>query len=51
MESFGVDFGGTKSAHSFTFTGFTRGFKDVVVMKEYYKKERIGPETLEADFL
>ena len=46
----GVDFGGTKSAHSFTFTGFTRGFKDVVVMKEYYKKERIGPETLEADF-
>ena len=25
----GVDFGGTKSAHSFTLTGFTKGFKQV----------------------
>jgi PBSX family phage terminase large subunit len=46
----GVDFGGTKSAHAFTFTGFTKGFKEVVTIKEYYKKKRISPSTLEADF-
>ena len=46
----GVDFGGTKSAHAFTFTGFTKGFKEVVIIKEYYKKKRISPRTLEADF-
>ncbi len=46
----GVDFGGTKSAHSFTFTGFTKGFKEVVTVKEYYKKKRISPSQLEADF-
>lgn len=47
----GVDFGGTKSAHAFTFTGFTKGFKEVVTVKEYYKKKRISPATLEADFV
>lgn len=47
----GVDFGGTKSAHAFTFTGFTKGFKEVVTVKEYYKKKRISPATLEADFI
>lgn len=46
----GVDFGGTKSAHAFTFTGFTKGFKEVVTIKEYYKKKRISPAQLEADF-
>lgn len=46
----GVDFGGNKSAHAFTFTGFTQRFKDVVVIKEYYKKERISPSQLETDF-
>ncbi|SHI43104.1 PBSX family phage terminase large subunit [Parasporobacterium paucivorans] len=46
----GVDFGGTKSAHSFTFTGFTYGYKEVVTIKEYYRKERINPAQLEADF-
>ena len=47
----GVDFGGTKSAHAFTFTGFTKGFKHVVTIKEYYKKQRISPAQLEADFI
>ena len=46
----GVDFGGTKSAHAFTFTGYTHGFKEVVTIKEYYKKKRISPAQLEADF-
>lgn len=47
----GVDFGGTKSAHAFTFTGFTKGYKYVVTVKEYYKKKRISPAQLEADFI
>ncbi len=47
----GVDFGGTKSAHAFTFTGFTQGYRHVVTVKEYYKKKRISPAQLEADFV
>lgn len=47
----GVDFGGTKSAHSFTLTGFTAGFKQVVVLDEYYCKKRIDPKQLQNDFI
>lgn len=47
----GVDFGGTKSAHSFTLTGFTKGFKEVVVLDEYYCKKRINPKQLQEDFI
>ena len=47
----GVDFGGTKSAHSFTLTGFTKGYKQVVVLDEYYRKKRINPKQLQDDFI
>ena len=47
----GVDFGGTKSAHSFTLTGFTRGYKQVVVLDEYYCRKRINTRQLEEDFI
>lgn len=47
----GVDFGGTKSAHSFTLTGFTRGYKQVVVLDGYYCKKRINPKQLQDDFI
>ena len=47
----GVDFGGTKSAHSFTLTGFTRGYQQVVVLDEYYCKKRINPKRLTNDFI
>lgn len=47
----GVDFGGTKSAHSFTLTGFTKGYKQVIVLDEYYRKKRIGPDQLQKDFV
>ena len=47
----GVDFGGTKSAHSFTLTGFTRGYKQVVILDEYYRKKRINPKQLQDDFI
>ena len=47
----GVDFGGTKSAHSFTLTGFTKGYKQVVVLDEYYCRKRINPKQLQDDFI
>ena len=47
----GVDFGGTKSAHSFTLTGFTRGYKQVVILDEHYRKKRITPKQLQDDFI
>lgn len=47
----GVDFGGTKSAHSFTLTGFTKGFKQVVVLDEWYCKRRINPSQLQEAFV
>lgn len=47
----GVDFGGTKSAHSFTLTGFTKGYKQVVVLGEWYCKKRINPEQLQRAFV
>ena len=47
----GVDFGGTESAHSFTLTGFTKGYKQVVVLDEYYCKKRINPKQLQDDFI
>lgn len=47
----GVDFGGNKSAHSFKLTGFTQGYKEMITLDEYYRKERINPAQLEEDFI
>lgn len=47
----GVDFGGTKSAHSFTLTGFTNGFREVIVLDEYYCKKRLNPKQLQEAFV
>lgn len=51
----GVDFGGSKSAHSFTLTGFTQGFKQVIILDEYYhnnlKNGRLSPAQVEAAFI
>lgn len=51
----GVDFGGSKSAHSFTLTGFTPGYKKVIILDEYYhnnvKDGRLSPEQLNRDFV
>lgn len=47
----GVDFGGTKSGHAFTLTGYTQGFKKMITLEEYYKKEKISPAQLEQDFV
>lgn len=47
----GVDFGGTKSGHAFCFAGFTSGYKEMVLIRDYYRKERIDPTQLEVDFI
>ena len=53
--SIGVDFGGTKSAHSFSLTGFTPGFDQVVILDEYYhdntKDGILSPAQLETAFV
>ncbi|MBQ3155909.1 MAG: phage terminase large subunit [Clostridia bacterium] len=47
----GVDFGGDGSAHAFSCVGFTRGFRRLVVLEEYYRREIISPSQLEEDFI
>ncbi|WP_027399846.1 PBSX family phage terminase large subunit [Anaerovorax odorimutans] len=51
----GVDFGGSKSAHSFTLTGFTPGYKKVIILDEYYhnnvKDGRLSPTQLDDAFV
>lgn len=51
MATIGVDFGGTKSAHSFTLTGFTTGFRQVVALDEFYCKKRLNPSQLQDAFI
>lgn len=45
----GFDFGGNGSAHAGVLTGITKGFKQVITLDEYYRKEIISPETLISD--
>lgn len=47
----GVDFGGNGSATAFNCTGYTHGMRDVVTLKEYYKKGIVSPAELERDFV
>ena len=47
----GVDFGGNGSATAFCCTGFTPGMREVVTLKEHYKKKIISPAELERDFV
>ncbi len=47
----GVDFGGNGSATAFCCTGFTPGMREVVTLKEHYKKKISSPAELERDFV
>ena len=47
----GVDFGGNGSAHAFTLTGYTQGFKKMITLDEYYCKQSRTPAELDADFI
>lgn len=49
--SVGVDFGGNKSAHAFVCNGYTKGFKSVITLDEFYLKEKISPDDLEERFV
>lgn len=45
----GLDFGGNGSAHAGCLVGITRGYRSIVVLDEYYRKEIITPGTLTDD--
>lgn len=47
----GVDFGSNGSAHAFVCVGFTQGFRQLIVLDEYYRREIISPAVLSADFV
>lgn len=47
----GVDFGGNGSATAFNCTGYTKGFRNVVTLEEYYQKGITSPSELEAAFV
>ncbi len=45
----GLDFGGNGSAHAGCLVGITKGYRSIVILDEYYRKEVIDPETLTDD--
>ncbi len=45
----GMDFGGNGSAHTMILIGYSKSFKKVVILDEYYRKEVISPAELEND--
>ena len=47
----GVDFGGNRSGHAFTCTGFTHGLREMATLAEWYHKGEITPGKLEAAFV
>lgn len=51
MADIGVDFGGSGSATAFNLTGYTAGYKKIITLDEYYRKETISPDRLEKDFI
>lgn len=44
----GVDFGGNKSKHTFVCVGYTRNFKDVVVLEDARIETNVSPTELDA---
>ena len=51
LVTMGVDFGGNKSSHAFNLTGFTRGFNELITLKEKRITEEMTPNELEQAFL
>ena len=47
----GVDFGGNKSSHAFVLTGFTRGYREMITLKELRIREELDPAELESRFV
>ena len=51
LVTMGVDFGGNKSSHAFNLTGYTKGFNELITLKERRIKEERNPKQLENDFI
>lgn len=47
----GVDFGGNRSAHAFNLTGFTRGYRQLITLKERHLTKALTPNQLESEFV
>ena len=47
----GIDFGGNGSAHAFICSGFTRRFRQLVILDEWYHKGELTPQQLEAAYI
>lgn len=50
LVNIGVDFGGNGSATTFVCTGFTRGMKNVIILKSERHEEELNPEELNEAF-
>lgn len=50
LMTFGVDFGGTGSATTFVCTGFTRFFRNVVIMEAERHEEELTPDMLDKKY-
>ncbi|MBE6850921.1 MAG: PBSX family phage terminase large subunit [Ruminococcus sp.] len=46
----GVDFGGGKSAHAFNCTAFTRGFRQIITVHDFRRKDAATPDIIYQDF-
>ena len=51
MVTMGIDFGGSGSSTAFVLTGFTKGFRETVVLKELRIKSELDPEQLNDAFI
>lgn len=47
----GVDFGGNKSSHAFNLTGYTKGYKQLITIKEKRIKDELTPKQLDKEFI
>ena len=47
----GIDFGGNGSAHAFACIGFTRRFRQMILLDEWYHKGELTPQQLEAAYI
>lgn len=48
--TYGIDFGGNKSATSFVCTGFTQGFRDVIILEAERHEKELTPNELDQLF-
>jgi PBSX family phage terminase large subunit len=47
----GIDFGGNGSAHAFVCMGFTEGFREMILLDEWFHKGELTPQQLEAAYI